>query len=82
MYEYHWPGNVREMENTIERCIILAEKDYIEIEDFPPHIKSSGHFYVPESSANLFEDNNVIPFEKLKEEAIRHALKGFRRKYS
>jgi two-component system, NtrC family, response regulator AtoC len=75
MYEYHWPGNVREMENTIERCIILAEKDYIEIEDFPPHIKSSGHFYVPESSANLFEDNNVIPFEKLKEEAIRHALK-------
>jgi two-component system, NtrC family, response regulator AtoC len=75
MFEYHWPGNVREMENTIERCIILAEKEYIEIEDFPPHIKATGHFYVPENSGNLFEDDNVIPFEKLKEEAIRHALK-------
>jgi two-component system, NtrC family, response regulator AtoC len=75
MYEYHWPGNVREMENTIERCIILAEKDFIDVEDFPSHIKSSGHFYVPENSGNLFEDDNVVPFEKLKEEAIRHALK-------
>jgi two-component system, NtrC family, response regulator AtoC len=75
IFEYHWPGNVREMENTVERCIILAEKDYIDIEDFPPHIKSTGHFYMPENSGNLFEDENVIPFEKLKEEAIRHALK-------
>jgi two-component system, NtrC family, response regulator AtoC len=75
IYEYHWPGNVREMENTIERCLILAEKEYIDIEDFPPHIKSTGHFYIPESSGALFEDDNVIPFEKLKEESIRHALK-------
>ncbi len=75
IYEYHWPGNVREMENTIERCVILAEKEFVDIEDFPPHIKSTGHFYVPESTGSLFEDDNVVPFEKLKEEAIRHALK-------
>lgn len=75
IYEYHWPGNVREMENTIERCVILAEKDFVDIEDFPAHIKSTGHFYVPENAGSLFEDDNVVPFEKLKEEAIRHALK-------
>ncbi len=25
MAEYHWPGNVREMENAVERAVILAE---------------------------------------------------------
>jgi DNA-binding NtrC family response regulator len=28
MYEYHWPGNIRELKNTIER-IVLLENDTI-----------------------------------------------------
>lgn len=28
--EYHWPGNIRELEHTIERAVILAEGPYIE----------------------------------------------------
>ncbi len=27
---YHWPGNVREMENTIERAVILADGEVID----------------------------------------------------
>ena len=27
--EYHWPGNIRELENTIERSILMAEGDVI-----------------------------------------------------
>ena len=75
IYEYNWPGNIREMENTIERCMIIAEKDTIDLDDLPAHIKAtdiSGSF---ESSGTLFIDENIIPFEKLKEEAIKHALK-------
>jgi len=26
---YHWPGNIRELENTIERAVLLAETDRI-----------------------------------------------------
>ncbi|SDU46406.1 sigma-54-dependent transcriptional regulator [Desulfobacula phenolica] len=30
---YHWPGNIREMQNIIERCIILRKQSVIEPED-------------------------------------------------
>ncbi len=30
LLHYHWPGNVREMENTIERSVILADSETID----------------------------------------------------
>jgi transcriptional regulator with PAS, ATPase and Fis domain len=27
LWAYHWPGNIRELENIIERAVILAEND-------------------------------------------------------
>ncbi len=35
---YHWPGNIREMENLLERMVLLAQKDRIGLEDLPPEI--------------------------------------------
>ncbi len=75
IYEYNWPGNIREMENTIERCLIIAEKEVIEVDDLPPHIRAAESVNTTEISGALFSDDVIVPFEKLKEEAIRHALK-------
>ncbi len=75
IYEYSWPGNIREMENTVERCMIIAEKDIIDVDDLPQHIKASESSGSVELNGALFGDDNIIPFEKLKEESIRHALK-------
>jgi DNA-binding NtrC family response regulator len=36
--EYHFPGNVRELRNLIERAVILARGTQIEAEDFPVEI--------------------------------------------
>ena len=35
---YSWPGNVREMQNLVERMVILAEGDRIGLEDLPPSL--------------------------------------------
>ena len=35
---YSFPGNIRELENTIERAVILAKSDMISKEDLPKHI--------------------------------------------
>lgn len=75
IYEYDWPGNIREMENTIERCIIITENDVIDLDDLPPHLKAADGGNSVEYSGSLFSDDNVVPFEKIKEESIRHALK-------
>jgi len=33
--EYNWPGNVRQLRNTIERAVILCEQDQISLSDLP-----------------------------------------------
>src|SRR5512136_2843723 len=35
MIEYEWPGNIRELENLIERVIALTSKEYIQVEEIP-----------------------------------------------
>jgi DNA-binding NtrC family response regulator len=32
---YHWPGNVRQLENTLFRAVVLAEGDELTIAEFP-----------------------------------------------
>ncbi|HTH37919.1 MAG TPA: sigma-54 dependent transcriptional regulator, partial [Pyrinomonadaceae bacterium] len=34
--DYHYPGNVRQLESAIERAILLSENDTITLEDLPP----------------------------------------------
>ncbi len=75
IYDYQWPGNVREMENTIERCIIITEKEIIDVDDLPMHIRNAKPEVNAELMEGLFSSEIVIPFEKLKEESIRHAIK-------
>ena len=33
MQRYRWPGNVRELKNVVERAVVLARGDFIEVED-------------------------------------------------
>ena len=33
--KYWWPGNIRELENLIERLVAVSDKDYISEEDLP-----------------------------------------------
>jgi DNA-binding NtrC family response regulator len=33
--EYHWPGNIRELENVIQRLIVMSEGDEIDAADLP-----------------------------------------------
>ena len=40
LMHYDWPGNIRELENTIERAVILCLGEHITPQDLPPHLLS------------------------------------------
>lgn len=37
---YNWPGNIRELENIVERCVVITEDDIIDADSLPPEITS------------------------------------------
>lgn len=41
MLEYGWPGNIRELQNCIERGVILSTDELIDTSVLPEHIKES-----------------------------------------
>jgi two-component system, NtrC family, response regulator HydG len=36
--QHAWPGNVRELSNVIERAVVFAQGDRLELQDLPPHL--------------------------------------------
>jgi two-component system, NtrC family, response regulator AtoC len=65
--KYWWPGNIRELENLIERLVAVTDKEYISEEDLPlefhfaqlePHGKPSDSLF--EDATNAFERNFIL----------------------
>ncbi|MCK9282351.1 MAG: sigma-54 dependent transcriptional regulator [Melioribacteraceae bacterium] len=57
LLEYDWRGNVRELENAVERAMVVGKTDTIEVDDLPFHV-----------AKNVFEleegDNSLSSMEK------------------
>lgn len=67
--KYHWPGNIRELKNLVERTVILCEGDTIALKHFPKHIftatqKESGESI--ELGRELHEIEKDVIFKTLK----------------
>jgi DNA-binding NtrC family response regulator len=46
--EYDWAGNVRELENVIERAVVLCSGDKIGADLIPEHVRKAPNFHMPQ----------------------------------
>ena len=73
LINYQWPGNIRELENTIERVVILSHGDEITLADLPAEVRSGATVTVPSAAGfNLPEEG--VDLEEVELDLIRQAL--------
>ncbi|MGC9327635.1 MAG: sigma-54 dependent transcriptional regulator, partial [Candidatus Hinthialibacter sp.] len=59
-----WPGNVRQLENCIERAVVLCKGAAIEVEHLPPEIHSLSSETVHNSAADIQAGMTVAEMER------------------
>lgn len=64
LQNYSWPGNVRQLENLMQRLVVLVRSDTVEPSDLPQEIHQS------KTRGNYF----LIPFGTSLEEIERHVI--------
>jgi len=71
MQGYSWPGNVREVENVVERAMVLATGSSIELDDLPEIVRD------PESMVRISSDtlsSDELSVKKRSAELEKHLI--------
>ncbi|MFZ5816242.1 MAG: sigma 54-interacting transcriptional regulator [Bacillota bacterium] len=71
MMDYPWPGNVRQLENVVERALTLSEGPYILPSDLPGYLHEQS---LPLPLVNPLPTGEVATMEAYEREIIRLAL--------
>ncbi len=72
LQEYDWPGNIRELENVIERQVILTQSDIIKFESL--NVTSSPKMNMPREEVNLDKVKTIKEMQILEQQNVIKAL--------
>ena len=73
LVKYPWPGNIRELENTIERIVILSHGDEIGVPDLPAEVRAGvSPADRPITGFSLPDDG--VDLEEVELDLVRQAL--------
>jgi two-component system NtrC family response regulator len=71
---YRWPGNIRELENVIERVLVLAPGPEIALADLPDFLRQE---HVSVDTLNLDLPPQGVSLEAIEKELLLRALRKF-----
>ena len=72
LMEYDFPGNVRELENIIERAVLLETTELLQASSLPPQILS---MISSQPILSFSDSTEIVPFEEVERQTLAHALK-------
>jgi two-component system response regulator HydG len=72
LVRYSWPGNIRELANSVERAVILATSDYIEKSD----IVTGEEYFKERENITVSDEFRVEPLKEIEKKAIIQTLKS------
>jgi len=67
--QYHWPGNVRQLQNVIERMVVLCPNDEVTLDDLPDFLKVAS---TPRGTSLSIPDGMTLG--AIEKEVLRSAL--------
>ena len=71
---FYWPGNIRQLENVIERMVLLTPTDELTPDQLPQEIKSQIYTSMPEYRAKGLKEAVKETTHKMEKELILEAL--------
>ena len=74
MQRYDWPGNIRQLENVLERASAFCEDQTIDVADLPAEVRDEGAMAGDEGSEKLNLAN--IPLRDLERAALLQTLRA------
>jgi len=77
LFRYGWPGNIRELENVVERCMIFAEDGEVGVQHLPAEVRNSEGDLGPGLVAGI----GTTPGETGLKEAVREATLKLERQF-
>ncbi len=72
LMQHDFPGNVRELENIIERAVLLETTELLQMSNLPPQILSMGS---SQPILSFPDSTEILPFEEVERQTLAHALK-------
>lgn len=72
--KYEFPGNVRELRNIIERCLILEDSDEVTTEYLPKDLFAASSVGMSPGDLNFVLPSEGIPLEDVELQLVRQAM--------